>query len=180
GRELWNITAHTGPPAIPRNPNASHANSTPTVDATHVVTCFGTEGLYCHDHAGKLLWKKDLGRLDSGHYKVPAAQWGFGSSPVIAIDRVIVQADVQKGSFLAAFSLADGKELWRAARDGVPTWSSPLIHEVAGKRQVIVNGYKHMGAYDFETGAEIWHVSGGGDIPVPTPITAHSLIFLTN
>ena len=180
GRELWNTAVHTGPPAIPRHPKASHANSTPAVDANHVVTCFGSEGLYCHDHSGKLLWKKDLGRLDSGYYKVPSAQWGYGSSPIISGDRVLVQADVQKGSFLAAYSLADGKELWRTARDEVPTWSSPLIHEVAGKRQVIVNGYKHMGAYDFETGAAVWNVSGGGDIPVPTPIAAHGLIFLTN
>ncbi|HWB03786.1 MAG TPA: PQQ-binding-like beta-propeller repeat protein [Verrucomicrobiales bacterium] len=180
GKELWNIAAHTGSPAIPRHPKASHANSTPAADATHVVSCFGTEGLYCHDHEGKLLWKKDLGRLDSGYYKVPAAQWGYGSSPVIAGDRVIVQADVQKGSFLAAFSLTDGREIWRTPRADVPTWSTPLVHEVAGKRQVIVNGWKHMGAYDFDTGAEIWRVSGGGDIPVPTPIAAHGLIFLTN
>jgi outer membrane protein assembly factor BamB len=180
GRELWNVTAHTGSPAIPRHPKASHANSTSTVDAKHVVSCFGTEGLYCHDHAGKLLWEKKLGRLDSGYYKVPKAQWGFGSSPVIAGDRVILQADVQQGSFLAAFALADGREIWRTPRADVPTWSSPLIHEVAGKRQVIVNGWKHMGAYDFDTGTEIWKVSGGGDIPVPTPITAHGLIFLTN
>ena len=180
GRELWNVTARTGSPAIPRHPKASHANATPTVDAKHVVTCFGSEGLYCHDHDGKLMWKKDLGRLDSGYYKVPKAQWGYGSSPVIAGDRVIVQADVQQGSFLAAFALEDGRELWRTPRADVPTWSSPLVHEVAGKRQVIVNGYKHMGAYDFDTGADLWQVAGGGDIPVPTPIAAHGLIFLTN
>lgn len=180
GSQLWKTIVHTGSPAIPRHPKASHANSTPAADASHVVTCFGTEGLYCHDHAGKLLWKKDLGRLDSGYYQVPTAQWGYGSSPVIAGDRVIVQADVQKNSYLAAFALEDGRELWRTARDDVPTWSSPLIHEVAGRRQVIVNGWKHMGAYDFETGKEIWRVAGGGDIPVPTPIAAHGLIFITN
>jgi outer membrane protein assembly factor BamB len=180
GRELWRETAHEGKPAIARHPKASHANSTPAADEKHVVACFGTEGLYCYDHGGKLLWKKDLGRLDSGYYRVPSAQWGYGSSPVIAEDRVIVQADVQQGSFLAAFALTDGRELWRTARTDVPTWSSPLVHEVAGKRQVIVNGWKHMGAYDFGTGKEIWRLGGGGDIPVPTPIAAHGLVFLTN
>jgi len=180
GKELWNETAHTGSPAIRRHPKASHANSTPTVDATRVITCFGTEGLYCHNHDGKLLWKKELGRLDAGYYKVPKAQWGFGSSPVIDGDRVILQADVQQDSFLAAFSLTDGHELWRTPRADVPTWSSPLIHDVAGKRQIIVNGWKHMGSYDYDTGKEIWKVSGGGDIPVPTPVAAHGLIFLTN
>ena len=48
---------------------------------------------------------KDFGTLDSGFYMVPDAQWGFASSPVIHNGRVIVQADVQKGSFVAAFDV---------------------------------------------------------------------------
>ena len=180
GEVLWKNTVHTGKPTIARHPKASHANSTCTVDAQHVVSCFGAEGLYCHDLDGKLLWKKDLGKLDSGYYQVPSAQWGYGSSPVIAGDRVLVQADVQQDGFLAAYALSDGKEIWRKGRKEVPTWSSPLIQEIGGRRQVIVNGYKHMGGYDYETGEELWWVIGGGDIPVPTPVAGHGMIFLTN
>jgi outer membrane protein assembly factor BamB len=46
--------------------------------------------------------------------------------------------------------------------------------------QVIVNGWKHIGGYDLETGKEVWRLRGGGDIPVPTPVVAHGLAFLTN
>ena len=49
-----------------------------------------------------------------------------------------------------------------------------------GRDQVIVNGWKHIGGYDLETGKEVWRMTGGGDIPVPTPITAHGLVFITN
>ena len=49
-----------------------------------------------------------------------------------------------------------------------------------GRDQVIVNGWKHIGGYDLETGKEVWRMNGGGDIPVPTPITAHGLVFITN
>jgi outer membrane protein assembly factor BamB len=45
---------------------------------------------------------------------------------------------------------------------------------------VVVNGYKHAGGYDFETGKELWRVDGGGDIPVPTPINGDGLFFLTS
>ena len=180
GALRWKTTVFEGRPAMARHPKSSHTNATCTVDATHVVSCFGTEGLFCHDHAGNLLWKRDLGRLDSGYYQVPSAQWGYGSSPVIAGDRVLVQVDVQQGSYLAAYALEDGRELWKTPRDEVPTWSSPLIQEIGGHRQVIVNGYKRMGSYDYETGQEIWWVMGGGDIPVPTPVAAHGLVFLTN
>ena len=49
-----------------------------------------------------------------------------------------------------------------------------------GRDQVIVNGWKHIGGYDLETGKEVWRMTGGGDIPVPTPITGHGLVFITN
>jgi outer membrane protein assembly factor BamB len=45
---------------------------------------------------------------------------------------------------------------------------------------VVVNGWKHIGAYDLSTGREIWKIKGGGDIPVPTPVMGSGLIFITN
>jgi outer membrane protein assembly factor BamB len=45
---------------------------------------------------------------------------------------------------------------------------------------VIVNGFKHVGAYDFKSGKEIWKLSGAGDIPVPTPVVAHGLVFINS
>ena len=42
---------------------------------------------------------------------------------------------------------------------------------------MVLNGYKHRGAYDFETGEEIWRMSGGGDIPIPSPIIGTDLIY---
>ncbi len=180
GRVRWDRTAHAGAPKVKRHTKATHANSTMATDGKHVVAFFGSEGLYCYDPEGKLLWKRDFGVLDSGYFAVPAAQWGFASSPVIWKDRVIVQCDVQKGSFLAALDLKSGRELWRTDRRDVPTWSTPTVHEASGRAQVIVNGWKHIGGYDAGNGAELWKLVGGGDIPVPTPVVAHGLIFITN
>jgi outer membrane protein assembly factor BamB len=87
---------------------------------------------------------------------------------------------VQEGSFLAAFDARDGRELWRTPRADVPTWGTPTVHQVNGQTQLIVNGWKHIGAYDFKTGKEIWKLQGGGDIPVPTPVVQDGLIFITN
>ena len=68
---------------------------------------------------GRLLWKKDLGPMDSGYFAMPSAQWGYAASPIIHAGKVIVQCDVQKGSYLAVFDLADGREVWRTARADV-------------------------------------------------------------
>jgi outer membrane protein assembly factor BamB len=54
------------------------------------------------------------------------------------------------------------------------------VHEVNGRTQLIVNGWKHIGGYDFKTGKEIWKLQGGGDIPVPTPVVENGLIYITN
>jgi len=180
GKIAWQQTANTGVPKIKRHMKSTHANSTLATDGRRLVAFFGSEGLYAYDLKGTLLWKKDLGVLDAGFYMVPEAQWETGSSPVIHDGIVVVQADVQKGSFLAAFDVRDGKELWRSARSDVPTWGTPTIHQVNGQSQVIVNGMRHAGAYDLKTGKEIWKLTGGGDIPVPTPVVSDGLVYLTN
>jgi outer membrane protein assembly factor BamB len=48
------------------------------------------------------------------------------------------------------------------------------------RTELVVNGYKHAGGYDPFTGKELWRLSGGGDIPVPTPVVAHGLIYLSS
>ena len=77
GLEIWRRTVATGIPTIKRHLKATHANSTPATDGRHVVACFGSEGLYCLDVDGNLLWKKDYGRLHSGPYDAPNLEWGF-------------------------------------------------------------------------------------------------------
>ena len=181
GAVLWSQTAHEGVPRIKRHKKSTHANSTPATDGERVVAFFGSEGLYCYDMDGNLQWKKDFGVLDSGFFMVKTAQWGFGSSPVIHDGKVVVQADVQENSFLAVLDLETGEEIWRTGRDDVPTWSTPTLLPVAGgATQVVVNGFRHVGGYDFATGEEIWRMAGGGDIPVPTPVAAHGLVFITS
>jgi len=180
GAVKWQQTAHKGVPKVKRHTKSTHANSTLATDGERLIAFFGSEGLYAYDLKGKLQWKKDLGVLDAGYFQVPDAQWETGSSPVIHDNVVVIQADVQKGSFVGAFDARTGKELWRTARADVPTWGTPTIHTVNGRTQVIVNGWHHIGAYDFRTGKEIWKLKGGGDIPVPTPVVHDGLVFITN
>jgi outer membrane protein assembly factor BamB len=180
GKVVWNTLGVEAVPRVKRHTKASHCNSTPATDGKRIAALFGSEGLYVFDMEGKLVWKKDLGPLDSGYFDVPSAQWGFASSPVIHDGKVIVQADVQKGSFLAVYDLETGKEVWKQPRKDVPTWSTPAVVEAAGRTQIAVNGWHHTGGYDFSTGRELWKLDGGGDIPVPTPVFAHGLIYFTS
>jgi len=180
GKIVWDRLGHKAVPRVKRHTKASHCNSTPATDGQRLVAIFGSEGLFGFDLNGALLWKKDLGPMDSGFFQVKSAQWGFASSPVIHDDKVVVLVDVQTNLFLAVFALADGKELWRTPRKDVPTWSTPTVAKVGEQSQVLVNGWHHTGAYDFATGREIWRLDGGGDIPVPTPIVSHGFAYFTS
>ena len=180
GKPLWERVAHTGVPKVKRHTKSSHASSTLATDGRYIVAFFGSEGLYAFDMNGKPIWKRDFGVLDSGFFMAPEAQWAFASSPIIHGDRVIIQVDVQKDSFVAALDLATGRDVWRTPRADVPTWSTPAVYARGDTAQVIVNGWKHIGGYDLSSGKEVWRMTGGGDIPVPTPITSHGLIFITN
>ena len=180
GKILWSQQSYRGKPEVKRHPKSSHATPTPCTNGDYVVAFFGSEGLYCYDMEGNLIWKKDLGELDWGYYRMPSAQWGGGSSPIIHKQMVIIQCDVQKNPFIAAFNLKDGTGLWKTSRNDVPTWSTPTVYTDKKHSQIIVNGYRHIGGYNIETGKEIWKMRGGGDIPVPTPIVAGNLAYITN
>lgn len=180
GKVFWNTLAHESIPRVKRHTKATHCNSTPATDGKHIVAIFGSEGLFCFDMDGRLVWKKNLGPMDSGYFQVPTAQWGFASSPVIHDGKVVVQCDVQKDSFLAVFDLADGRELWRTPRKDVPTWSTPTLAKVGTQTHILVNGWHHTGGYDFTTGKEIWKLDGGGDIPVPAPVLGTGVAFFTS
>jgi outer membrane protein assembly factor BamB len=180
GKIVWEKTLHSGVPKVKRHPKSTHANSTLATDGRHLIAFFGSEGLYCLEMDGRVIWKKDFGVLDSAFFVAPEAQWEFGSSPVIYRNSVLIQCDVLNGSFVAALNIKDGSEIWRTPRNDVPSWGTPAVHEDGNHAQMIINGYRHIGSYDVNTGKEIWWLQGGGDIPVPTPVVARGMVFITN
>jgi outer membrane protein assembly factor BamB len=180
GKMIWERTAFTGIPKIRRHPKSTHANASVATDGKYAVAFFGSEGLYCYDYEGNLVWKKNFGILKSVAYNYNAAEWEFASSPIIYNGVLVIQCDVLENSFIAAYDLKSGRELWKTNRDEYPGWSTPNIYKSGDKVRIAVNGYKHRGGYDFSTGQEIWRMSGGGDVPIPTPIIGKDLIYFNS
>ncbi len=182
GQINWVDTTFTGVPKVKRHAKSTHANCTQATDGKHLISFFGSEGLYCHDMNGNLLWKKDFGRLHAGAWAEgrEAIEWEFGSSPLIHKGVVLIQSDVRWNSFVGAYDVETGDEIWKQSRDEHPGWCTPNIYTHEDREYVVVNGYKHRGAYDFLTGEEKWRMSGGGDIPVPTPQIGDDLIFFNS
>src|SRR5262249_12375666 len=156
GRILWDREAHRGVPGARRHLKATQANATPATDGQRVIALFGTVGqLVAYDFEGRPLWKRDLGVLDCGDPVYGSTEWGHASSPLIHGVNVIVQGDRKKDSFVAAYRLSDGTEVWRVARDELSTWATPTV--IAGPKgdELVTNG-KKIRAYDPATGQLLW------------------------
>jgi hypothetical protein len=179
GSVVWEREVHKGVPRAKRHPKASHAASTPVTDGRHVISMFGTSGmLVAHDFSGRELWKNDLGVIDNGYIPDPTMQWGHSSSPVIYQDTVIVQVDQQKNSYIAAYNVDTGKEVWKTARDGeTPQWGTPNVITTKAGDELVTNGTTIRG-YDPKTGKQRWSLGPNSTITIPTPIAGSDLIYV--
>jgi outer membrane protein assembly factor BamB len=181
GKILWQRTAFAGTPKTRRHPKATQANSTPVTDGRRVVAAFGSIGLLvAWDMNGKELWRSDIGILESGWFFDPTVQWGHSSSPIIHDNSVILQADMQKGSYIAAWDLSTGKQLWKTERsDEIPTWGTPaVVVGRSGRSELVTNGTK-IRAYDAASGKLLWTLGPNSEVTVGTPVTGHGLVFVT-
>jgi outer membrane protein assembly factor BamB len=180
GKVLWERVAHEGVPKTKRHPKSSQATATPVTDGRHVIVSFGSEGLYAYDVDGKLLWTRDLGVLNAGWFYDPDYEWGVGSSPIIWKNLVIVQCDIQKNSFIAAFDVATGQPAWRTPREEIPSWSTPAIFEHNGRTELVTQATTFIRGYNPENGKELWRLGGNSEITIPTPIVGPGVIIVTN
>ena len=180
GKITWEREAHAGVPKTKRHPKSSEASCTPATDGKHIVAFFGSEGLFTYDADGKLLWKQDLGILNAGWFYDPDYEWGVASSPIIYKNLVIVQCDIQKNSFVAAYDINDGHRVWMTPRQEIPSWGTPTIYEGEPRTELITHATRFIRAYDPMTGRELWKLSGNSEVTTPTPVVAHNLIFITN
>ena len=180
GKVVWDRVASEGVPKTKRHPKSSQASPTPVTDGTHVIVSFGSQGLYAYDFGGKLLWNQDLGVLNAGWFFDPDYEWGVGSSPIIYKNMVIVQCDIQRNSFIAAFDTSTGKQVWRTAREEIPSWSTPTIVEANGRTELVTQATTFIRGYDPSNGKELWKLSGNSEITIPTPIAGPGFVVVTN
>jgi outer membrane protein assembly factor BamB len=178
GRTLW----QTPVPAMPPPPGGrlevldytGYAASTMATDGRHVFAIFVTGELVALDFNGRVAWAKHLG--------VPQNMYGYASSLHAEPGWLIVQYDQGEPdddkSRLYAFDPATGALRWEQRRSVPATWTSPLVIETSGQRQLITLGEPWAISYDLRSGQELWRVEClGGDL-APSPIYAGGLLYV--
>jgi outer membrane protein assembly factor BamB len=172
GKVLWERTAREAKPHEGTHQDGSWASPSPVVDAELLIVSFGSHGLYAFDHDGTLQWSKDLGDMKTRN------GFGEGSSPVLSGDTLIVNWDHEGSSFIVALDRKTGNERWRRERDEVTSWSTPLVVEHAGKKQVVVAATGRTRGYDLATGEVVWQLAGMTVNTIPSPVVADGVVYV--
>lgn len=171
GAVVWRRTVATRQPHESTHESATWASNSPVTDGEHVLSFFGSNGLYCLDTGGRLLWSRDLGDMQVKHGH------GEGASPLLHGETVVVNWDHEGASVIVALAKRTGEELWRQPRDEVTSWATPIVVTHDGQAQVVVSGTRRVRGYDLKTGAVIWEAGGLPGNIVASPVGADGMVF---
>lgn len=173
GKVRWQDTPKTVLPHEGHHKDHGFASASPVTDGEVLIVSFGSRGIYGYDLGGKLLWSKDLGRMTTRN------GFGEGSSPALSGNTVVIVWDHDgPDDFVVALDKRTGRELWRQAREEDTNWTTPVIVEHEGKKQVVVNASNTVVSYDLETGAPIWTSTGQTKNVIPAPVPGHGRVYV--
>jgi outer membrane protein assembly factor BamB len=175
GKILWERIAYEGNVYDNRHRKNTYASGTPVTDGKYVWTFFDSEGIYCYDFDGKLIWKSSVGKFGK-------MGMGNGMSPVLYENLVILQCDQEDGgpgSFIAALDKLSGKEVWRVPRTQPKTYATPLLVNTPQRTELITSGAESTVSYDPATGKELWRSEGVISQAIPSAVTGHGMVFVS-
>lgn len=172
GETLWEKALHEALPKEGAHYTASLASASPVADADHVFAFFGSHGLFCLDHEGKLAWEKQLGQMHTKHGH------GEGTSPALHGNTLVINWDHEGPSFIVALDKSTGEHIWRKKRDEVTSWSTPIVVERNGKAQVIVCGTSRVRGYDLASGRVLWECGGLSANIVASPVYQDGVVIV--
>ncbi len=174
GKLRWRTLVHAEVPHEGTHQTNSYASASLLTDGKRLYAYFGSRGLYALDLEGKLLWEKQLGRMQTRN------EFGEGASPALHGETLVVNWDHEGPDFVVALDAASGKERWRKKRDEPTTWTTPLVIAGEGTPQVVVAGTNRVVSYDLATGEERWRAGGLTPNAIPSPVYADGIVYVTS
>ncbi|HTI50715.1 MAG TPA: PQQ-binding-like beta-propeller repeat protein [Planctomycetaceae bacterium] len=175
GQVEWDVEVFEQPAGVGIHGKNSHASATPITDGNRIYVHFGTHGTAALDLSGAVLWRNSELKYDPRH--------GNGGSPELVDDTLVVSCDGLDVQFVVALDRATGKIRWKTPRNTTSdkgfSFSTPLVIDVGGVRQIVSAGSDAVIAYAPDDGREIWRVTyPGGFSVVPRPVYGQGLLFV--
>ena len=156
GERLWEQAVHQGG-LMPKHKINTYASSTLACDGKRVFACFLYEEqlwVTALTVDGIAVWQQPAGPFSSVH--------GYGSSPTLYGDYVIVNGDNPVSGFVAAMKRTTGEIVWRSARERVErgSYGTPVVGSIGDIPQLLLAGNGKVQSYDVLTGQSIWFCEG--------------------
>lgn len=179
GEQLW--TREFPGERYAKHGDSSFASATPAADSHRVYVTFGGPKDYlviALDHDGKELWHTDLGPWKAGH--------GFGPSPILHDDLIILPHEQDGPSAIVALDAATGKPRWKTLRKSKGTYTTPCIFQAKnGAAELICTSYEHgVSSLDPKTGKTYWELDVFDkrhiETSIGSPILAGDLVLATS
>lgn len=172
GKQLWQAEIHRGGFEKKGNSKSSLASSTVASDGKRVFINFLHAGaIYTTalSRTGERLWQTKITDY--------VLHQGFGSSPAVYQSLVLVSADNKGGGVIAGLDRATGKIVWKQDRPKFPNYTSPIVHNIAGRDQLLFTGCDLVTSFNPLTGEKLWEIKGATTECVTSVVTNGGLIF---
>lgn len=165
GKQLWEAVIHPDG-AMRKNNRSTGASSTPASDGERIYINFANHDAIVTtavSMTGEQLWQTKV-----TDYQI---HQGYGSSPALYGDLVLVSGDTKGGGAIAALRRDNGKLVWKRERPSNPNYPSPIVLKVAGRDQLLMTGCDLITSLDPLTGETLWEVEGATTECVTSTVT---------
>ena len=163
GRQLWRHDV-SYPHAETAHSDNPFCSGSPTTDGKLVYASFDSAGVVACDFSGKVVWRRDLGKLT--HVFGPA------STPVLYRNLLIIHRGPGKPTHIVALDKRTGKTVWDTPETGIDdklygSWSTPVIYRVGDRDEFALSMPGTLKGFDPLTGKELWKCDGLGPSNYP-------------
>jgi len=129
--------------------------------------------VFAYDVEGHKLWETSPGQFKSVH--------GWGASPILYKDLVIINGDQDAPAYLVGLEQATGEERWWIDRPNkTRSYCTPLIVKTKdGRTQMVLTGSKSTTSYNPDTGEQYWYMDGPTEQFVGSPVYTDETVVVT-
>ena len=170
----------------PLNP---YCSGSPVTDGKLIFASYSSAGMICHDFSGKVIWQRDLGKVDH--------EFGNGTSPMLVGDHVVLYQGPGEDSYLVALEKATGKTAWKIqrptptqgasrkdnfrgnAKGAISSYTTPLLVPSENPDELVMGFHEVIMGINPTNGVETWRCSGINPLLYSSPtLYQNNVIFL--
>lgn len=174
GKINWQKVIHNGGYPEHLHKENSPASASAQWDGKNILVVFENNQeikITAVSPAGDIVWSKVAGKY------VPSYQFGYGSTPVLYKDTLIVVVGTKDGGIITALKTKTGDKKWTIDRKGHDYWATPVVATVAGKEQLLISGINKFSSFNPDNGKLNWETEAGAKSMCGTIVWHDDMIF---